>query len=85
MPGFPAALAVAEASNLVALVTRSFVEAEIVRRAVGTRSTLRGLVLPIDTPAITVSQMWHPRMDADPTHRWLRALVLAACRPRKEG
>ena len=85
VPGFPAALAVAEASNLVALVTRSFIDAEIERRAVGGRSTLRGFALPIDTPAITVSQMWHPRMDADPTHRWLRTLVLAACRLRKEG
>jgi hypothetical protein len=24
--------------------------------------------------------MWHPRLDADPAHRWLRGLVLATCR-----
>jgi len=23
--------------------------------------------------------MWHPRMDADPAHRWLRDTVLAVC------
>ncbi|WP_158823952.1 hypothetical protein [Granulicella sp. S156] len=32
------------------------------------------------TEAITVSQMWHPRLDADPAHRWLRGIVLATCR-----
>jgi hypothetical protein len=24
--------------------------------------------------------MWHPRLDADPAHRWLRGLLLATCR-----
>jgi hypothetical protein len=24
--------------------------------------------------------MWHPRMDADPVHRWLRNTVIALCR-----
>jgi hypothetical protein len=23
--------------------------------------------------------MWHPRMDADPAHRWLRDTVVAVC------
>jgi len=23
--------------------------------------------------------LWHPRLDADPAHRWLRGLVLDAC------
>jgi DNA-binding transcriptional LysR family regulator len=38
--------------------------------------------LPVPTKPITVSQMWRPRADADPTHRWLRGLVLAICRSR---
>lgn len=32
------------------------------------------------TEPLTVSQMWHPRLDADPAHRWLRGVVRAACR-----
>ncbi|WP_448098132.1 hypothetical protein [Luteibacter yeojuensis] len=36
--------------------------------------------LPLKTPGITVSQMWHPRLDRDSAHRWLRKLVLVACR-----
>ena len=74
VPSFPAALAVAAASDLVGLVTRSFV-----------REGRHGLAvqdfeLPFATPPITVSQMWHPRMDADPAHRWLRETVLSVCR-----
>jgi DNA-binding transcriptional LysR family regulator len=26
-----------------------------------------------------VSLLWHPRLHADPAHRWLRGLVLEAC------
>jgi hypothetical protein len=32
------------------------------------------------TEQITISQMWHPRMDRDPAHRWLRGMVLELCR-----
>jgi DNA-binding transcriptional LysR family regulator len=28
--------------------------------------------LPVTTADITISQVWHPRLDADPTHRWVR-------------
>jgi hypothetical protein len=41
---------------------------------------VRSFPLPDLTEAITVSQMRHPRLDADPAHRWLRGLVLATCR-----
>jgi hypothetical protein len=34
----------------------------------------------VTTERITVSQMWHPRLEADPVHRWLRNLVLTVCR-----
>lgn len=85
VPGFPAALAVAAASDLVALVTLSFFEAEAARHPGGRSPRLRSFPLPVSTPEITVSQMWHPRMDADPAHRWLRALVLGACRRPAPG
>lgn len=38
-----------------------------------------GFDLPVHTPEITISAMWHPRMDADPAHRWLRDTVTAVC------
>jgi len=34
-------------------------------------------------PEITVSLLWHPRMDADPAHRWLRRCVRDACAGKK--
>jgi DNA-binding transcriptional LysR family regulator len=35
--------------------------------------------LPVSTPEVTVSLLWHPRLDADPAHRWLRGQVRDAC------
>jgi DNA-binding transcriptional LysR family regulator len=86
VPSFPAAVAVASASDLVALVTASFIATEQERQAGGPSGGVQCFPLPVRTDAITVSQMWHPRMDADPAHRWLRGVVLAACRrPRDTG
>jgi DNA-binding transcriptional LysR family regulator len=76
VPTFSAALAVASASDLVALVTHSYVSALKDR----VRTRLQSFPLPVPTEPITVSQMWHPRMDADHAHGWLRALVLRVSR-----
>jgi DNA-binding transcriptional LysR family regulator len=35
--------------------------------------------LPVPLPEIAVSLLWHPRLDADPAHRWLRACVRDVC------
>lgn len=82
VPSFPAALAVAAASDLVGLVTESFVRAGHPDPAGATALPVRAFALPVATSPITVSQMWHPRADADPAHRWLRAMVLSVCRAR---
>ena len=79
VPGFSAALAIARASDLVALVTASFHDAVDEAQPEAGRRT-RAFALPVQTEPITVSQIWHPRLDADPAHRWLRATVLAVCR-----
>jgi DNA-binding transcriptional LysR family regulator len=83
VPGFPAALAVASTTDLVGLVTHSFISAEQERQIETTRAPVQYFQLPVRTEAITVSQLWHPRMDADPAHRWLRGLVLSVCRARR--
>jgi DNA-binding transcriptional LysR family regulator len=80
VPNFRAALAVASASNLVALVTGSYFSATQGNKTKAGAAVVRSFPLPVRTEAITVSQMWHPRFDADPAHRWLRGLVLASCR-----
>jgi DNA-binding transcriptional LysR family regulator len=80
VPSFRAALAVASESNLVALVTSSFFNATQGHQSKSSSALVRSFSLPVHTDAITISQMWHPRFDADPAHRWLRGLVLATCR-----
>jgi DNA-binding transcriptional LysR family regulator len=80
VPSFRAALSVASVSDLVALVTNSFFNATQGHQAKSSPVVVRSFPLPVRTEAITVSQMWHPRLDADPAHRWLRGLVLATCR-----
>lgn len=88
VPSFHAALAVARASDLIALLPASFLgsqadDGESTQSAVSvlSRSTY-AFELPVTTDKITVSQMWHPRVEVDPVHRWLRQLVLNVCRQR---
>lgn len=80
VPSFPAALAISATSDLVGLVTSSFVRAGQADRAGTNGLPVHHFALPVRTSAITVSQMWHPRADADPAHRWLREVVLSICR-----
>ena len=69
--GFSAALALARESDLVASVPE--------RHTGKLRAGMLSFPLPVATPEITVSLMWHPRLDADPAHRWLRACVREVC------
>ena len=89
VPGFAAALAVARSSDLVALLPLSFVDGLFVdglrdSPKADLASTIRIFPLPVRTEPITVSQMWHPRMDNDAGHRWLRGVMLAACRVKSD-
>ncbi len=38
------------------------------------RAGMHSFTLPVATRELTVCMLWHPRMDADPGHRWLRGL-----------
>jgi DNA-binding transcriptional LysR family regulator len=69
--GFSAALAVARASDLIASVPERHTE--------NLRAGMHSFPLPVATPEITVSLLWHPRLDADPAHRWLRTQVRDVC------
>jgi hypothetical protein len=39
--------------------------------------------LPVEVAGFTISMLWHPRMDGDLAHRWLRSAVRSACVIRK--
>jgi DNA-binding transcriptional LysR family regulator len=69
--GFAAALALTRASDLIATVPE--------RHTGNLRTGLKSVPLPFTVPEITVSLLWHPRLDADPAHRWLRGHVREVC------
>ena len=69
--GFAAALALARASDLVATVPD--------RHTANLRVGMISFSLPMPTKEFTVAMLWHPRMDADPAHRWLRTCVRELC------
>jgi DNA-binding transcriptional LysR family regulator len=79
VPGVPDALRIASQSDLDALVPRSCLGSALTS-ADAIMEDLASFELPVLTPEIMISAMWHPRMDADPAHRWLRNTVMAVCR-----
>ncbi|MBP1887675.1 LysR family transcriptional regulator [Sinorhizobium mexicanum] len=75
--GFAAALALARASDLIASVPE--------RHTGALRAGMHSFPLPVFTREITVSMLWHPRLDADPAHRWLRGCVREVCGRQRAG
>lgn len=69
--GFSTALALARNSDLIASVPERHTEV--------LRVGMHSFPLPVATPEFTVSLLWHPRMDADPAHRWLRDCLRDVC------
>jgi len=71
--GFATALAVARHSDLIATVPDL--------HTASLRDGMFSFALPMRATGFTVSLVWHPRLDADPVHRWLRACIRAVCAP----
>ncbi len=69
--GFSAALALARATDLVACVHE--------RHTGNLYAGMHSFTIPLDLPRFTVSLLWHPRLDGDMAHRWLRGCVRDAC------
>jgi len=68
---FSTALALARGSDLIASVPE--------RHTGNLRGGMHSFTLPVATPEVTVAMLWHPRLDADPAHRWLRGVVRDIC------
>ncbi|WP_309676512.1 LysR family transcriptional regulator [Pseudomonas sp.] len=69
--GFSTALALAGATDLIASVPE--------RHTASLRTGMHSFALPLSLPAFTVAMLWHPRLDADPVHRWLRGCLRDVC------
>jgi DNA-binding transcriptional LysR family regulator len=69
VPSYWAALGVVADSDLVAAVPSHLLD--LAERLFGVKS----FRLPFDTSRIRIVQAWHPRLDDDPAHKWLRTCV----------
>jgi DNA-binding transcriptional LysR family regulator len=70
--GFSAALSLARASDLVATVHE--------RHTGSLFAGMHSFALPLPIPQFTVSLLWHPRLDGDQAHRWLRGCIRDTCK-----
>lgn len=75
--GFATAIALARSSDLIATVPE--------HHTGKLRAGLHSFVLPVSVPAFTVSLLWHPRLDADVAHRWLRSCLRSVCLEQLRG
>lgn len=69
--GFATAIALARQTDLIATVPERH-----------SRALLSGtytFALPVPAPQVMISLLWHPRLDADLAHQWLRGCVQAVC------
>jgi len=69
--GFATALSLARTTDLIANVPA--------RHTGKLRTGMHTFPLPVRVPEITISMLWHPRLEADPAHRWLRRHVREVC------
>ena len=65
--GFSAALALVRASDLIACVHE--------RHTGNLCAGMQAFDIPLSIPPFTVSLLWHPRLDGDPAHRWIRGCI----------
>lgn len=69
LPYFLAALHCVAESDCIATISVRLA------RAHAERFGLEIVKPPIDLPAYTIDQVWHPRVEADPAHVWMRRLI----------
>ncbi|QHF44713.1 LysR family transcriptional regulator [Pseudomonas sp. S35] len=68
--GFSTAMALARDTDLIASVPECYTV---------NRRDLFCFALPLTLPTFTVAMLWHPRLDADLAHRWLRGCLREVC------
>ncbi|MGR3889817.1 LysR family transcriptional regulator [Pseudomonas sp. 1152_12] len=69
--GFATAIALARDTDLIASVPERYTAHQ--------REGLYSFALPFAIPTFTVAMLWHPRLDADLAHRWLRSCLREVC------
>jgi DNA-binding transcriptional LysR family regulator len=65
--GFAAAVALVRGTDLIATIPE--------KHSAGLREGVHTFDLPLPVERFTISLLWHPRLDGDPAHRWLRERI----------
>jgi DNA-binding transcriptional LysR family regulator len=73
------AMQIVRYSDLLGLVPHSCLDSDSLSGRVGSAG-VQYFELPVQTPEIKVSAIWHPRLHADPPHRWLRDTIFTICK-----
>ena len=73
-PNFHSAIFSTASSNLIVSLPETVLWG---MRELGLR--MRPFVIPLECEPVQVIQAWHPRVDKDPAHRWLRQTVKQIC------
>lgn len=76
LPGFRAALEIVAQTDLATTLPERLVHTQA-------PAGLHTCPPPLDLPSIELVALWHPRVDADPGHRWLRSRLPSG--PRLAG
>ncbi|CAM5220794.1 DNA-binding transcriptional LysR family regulator OS=Castellaniella defragrans OX=75697 GN=HNR28_003415 PE=3 SV=1 [Castellaniella defragrans] len=79
VPTYANAMRVVRHSDLLGLIPRSCLGNALAGDS-APGADLQEFDLPVRTPPIKVSAIWHPRFHADPAHRWLRNTLLSVCK-----
>ncbi|MDQ0122853.1 DNA-binding transcriptional LysR family regulator [Pseudomonas lini] len=69
--GFSTALVLARTTDLIVCVPE--------RHTASLREGMHSFALPFAVPTFTVAMLWHPRLDSDYAHLWLRSCVRDVC------
>jgi DNA-binding transcriptional LysR family regulator len=78
VPSYTSAMQLARHSDLLAVVPRSCLGNAFMPDYAADNG-LQSFELPLAIPAFNISAIWHPRLDHDPAHRWLRSEVQQVC------
>ncbi|PKU22963.1 LysR family transcriptional regulator [Telmatospirillum siberiense] len=74
VPSFQSALFALPTSDLIGLVPK-----HVLRGVVDLGMNLKTFELPLPLETVVIAQAWHPRLDSDSAHRFLRESVRSIC------
>ncbi|BAG46835.1 LysR family transcriptional regulator [Burkholderia multivorans] len=78
VPSYTGAMQLVRHSDLLAIVPHSCL-GNAFMPDYAAENGVQSFALPLPLPAFNISAIWHPRLDHDPAHRWLRDEVRAVC------